>query len=80
MPLGVSYAQALAMWHHRLDGRRTANLSAIEAVHAAGARDRAGSPEGAPARAPASAKREEARAGVPGGVVRLSRVGCWDLL
>ena len=81
MPLGVPYPQALAMSHHRLDRRRAATLEAIEAVHAAAARrGRAGSPEGAPGAAPAPAKREDAGPGVPGGVARASRVGCWDLL
>jgi hypothetical protein len=35
LPVGAAYAQALAIWRHRLDGRRESNLARIEAIHAA---------------------------------------------
>ena len=35
LPSGATYSQALAIWRHRLDTRRAANLARIAAVHAA---------------------------------------------
>jgi hypothetical protein len=35
LPLGATYAQALAIWRHRLDTRRASNLDRVAAVHAA---------------------------------------------
>lgn len=42
---GLTYAQALAVWHHRLDTRRRDNLARIRQVAAVTVRSRVGDPE-----------------------------------